>query len=88
MYNANIYLHEPFGIPEVVETTADTRTKLSNKTTKELVDYLMDVENSIRAGFEHAIYFQEWSVGLDILRKRGFVILSQNELKELHESLK
>lgn len=77
-----------YGISEVVETTADTRTRLSNKTTKELVNYLMNVETSIRAGFEHAIYFQEWSVGLDILRKRGFVILSQNELKELHENLK
>lgn len=77
-----------YGITEVCETTADTRTRLSNKTTKELVDYLMDVEASIHAGFEHAIYFQEWSVGLDILRSRGFVILSQSELKELHESLK
>ena len=27
-------LHEPFGIPKVYETTADTHTYLSNKTTK------------------------------------------------------
>ena len=31
----NLDLHKPFGIPEVIETTADTRTRLSNKSTKE-----------------------------------------------------
>ena len=82
-YNLNMDLHEPFGIPEVVETTADTRTRLSNKTTKELVDYLIDVDKSIKAGFEHAIYFQERSVGSAILRKRGYEILGPSDLYNL-----
>ena len=65
------------------ETTADTRTRLSNKTTKELVDYLIGVDKSIKAGFENAIYFQEWSVGSDILRKRGYGILGPSDLYNL-----
>lgn len=79
-YNLNMDLHEPFGILEVVETTADTRTRLSNKATKELVYYLIGVDKSIKAGFENAIYFQEWSVGSDILRKRGYKILGPSDL--------
>ena len=79
----NLDLHKPFGIPEVVETTADTRTRLSNKTTKELVDYLIGVDKSIKAGFENAIYFQEWSVGSDILRKRGYKIHGPSDIYNL-----
>ena len=71
------------GIPQIVETTADTRTRLSNKTTPELIKFLLDVDSSIRAGFEHAIYFQEWSVGSDILRKRGYEILGPSDLYNL-----
>ena len=82
-YNLDMNLHEPFGIPEVVETTADTRTHLSNKTTRELVDYLIGVDQSIKAGFEHAIYFQEWSMGCEILRKRGHTILGPSDLYNL-----
>ena len=79
----NLDLHKPFGIPEVIETTADTRTRLSNKTTKELVDYLIGVDKSIKAGFENAIYFQEWSVGSDILRKRGYKIHGPSDIYNL-----
>lgn len=75
------------GIPQVVETTADTRTRLSNKTTPELIKFLLDVDHSIRAGFEHAIYFQEWSVGTDILCRRGFVILGPSDLQNLAKDL-
>ena len=82
-YNLNMDLHKPFGIPEVIETTADTRTRLSNKTTKELVDYLIGVDKSIKAGFENAIYFQEWSVGSDILRKCGYEILGPSDIYNL-----
>lgn len=85
MYDLNMNLHEPYGIPEVVETTGDTRTRLSNKTTPELIDFLISVDESIKAGFEHAIYFQEWSVGIDILRQRGYIILSHSELYDLKE---
>lgn len=83
MIRENIDLHEPFGILEVVETTADTRTRLSNKTTKELIDYLIGVDKSIKAGFENAIYFQEWSVGSDILRKRGYEIHGPSDIYNL-----
>ncbi len=82
-YFLDMDLHKPFGIPEVVETTADTRTRLSNKTTKELVDYLIRVDKSIKAGFENAIYFQEWSVGSDILRKRGYEIHGPSDIYNL-----
>lgn len=82
-YFLDMDLHKPFGIPEVIETTADTRTRLSNKTTKELVDYLIGVDKSIKAGFENAIYFQEWSVGSDILRKRGYEIHGPSDIYNL-----
>lgn len=72
-----------YKIPEIIETTTDTRTRLSNKTTKELIDYLINVDRSIKAGCEHAIYFQEWSVGSDILRKRGYEILGPSDLYNL-----
>ena len=72
-----------YGITEVVETTADTRKRLSNLTTAELIKYLQDVDKSIKSGFEHAIYFQEWSVGVDILRLRGYIILSPKDLEEI-----
>ena len=79
----NLDLHKPFGIPEVVETTADTRTRLNNKTTKELIDYLIGVDKSIKAGSENAIYFQEWSVGSDILRMRGYEIHGPSDIYNL-----
>lgn len=76
-----------YGIPQVVETTADTRKRLSELTTVELIRYLKSVDQSIKAGFEHAIYFQEWSVGSDILRKRGYEILGPSNLYKLAEDL-
>ena len=76
------------GIPEVIEATADTRTRLSNKTTKELVDYLIDVNQSIKAGFEHGIYFQEWSIGTDILRKRGYEIPHTDDIHKLAKEIR
>lgn len=76
-------LHEPFGIVEVTESTADTRRRLNKKTDKELINYLIDVDQSIKAGFEHGIYFQEWSVGSDILRSRGYEILGPSDIYNL-----
>lgn len=72
---------------EVTETSGDTRTRLSNKTDKELIKFLIDVNKSIKSGFEYAIYYQEWSVGIDILRKRGYVILRPSELEEIAKNL-
>ena len=68
---------------EITEATADTRKRLSNKTDNELIKFLIDVERSIHAGFEYAIYYQEWSVGIDILRLRGYGFLSPSDLKAL-----
>jgi len=76
-------LHEPFGIVEVTESTADTRRRLNKKTDKELINYLIDVDQSIKAGSEHGIYFQEWSVGSDILRSRGYEILGPSDIYNL-----
>ena len=70
---------------EVTETTADTRTRLSNKTDNELIKLLLKVDHSIRAGFDHAIYYQEWSVGTDILRQRGYGYLRPSDLKAIAE---
>lgn len=68
---------------EVVETTADTRKRLSNKTDNELIRILIDVDRSIRQGWDYAIYYQEWSVGTDILRLRGYGYLSPSDLKAI-----
>lgn len=73
------------GIPEVIETTADTRRRLSEKTDNELIKLLVSVDKSIHEGFEHAIYFQEWSVGTDILRLRGYGYLSPRDIRTLAE---
>ena len=71
------------GIPEVIETTKETRKKLEKLTDKELIKKMIDVDQSIRAGFPHNIYYQEYSVGMDILRKRGFKIYTKEELYKL-----
>lgn len=72
-----------FGISETVEKTRETRERLNSKTDQELIQYLISVDESIKAGFEHAIYFQEWSVGTDILKSRGYKILGPKDLYNL-----
>ena len=74
-------------ITEVTETTRDTRKRLEAKSDIELAEFLMDVDHSIRAGFEHAIYFQEWSVGTDILKRRGYEIYQTSDVAEILSSL-
>ena len=70
---------------EVIETTADTRKRISNMTDNEVIKLLLEVDRSIRAGFTYGIYFQEWSVGTDILRQRGYGYLTPSELNQLAE---
>lgn len=70
-------------ITEVVETTRETRDRLNKKDDQELIKFMIDVDQSIKAGFEHAIYFQEWSVGHDILRSRGYEIFTTEDLYNL-----
>lgn len=72
-----------FGITETVEKTNETRKRLNMKNDQELIAYLIDVDKSIKAGFEHAIYFQEWSVGTSILKNRGYEILRTTDLYNL-----
>lgn len=71
------------GIPEVVESTKETRKKLEKMSDKELIEKMIDVDQSIRAGFSHNIYYQEYSVGMDILRKRGLEINTRKELYKI-----
>jgi len=71
------------GIPEVTETTRETRDRLNKKDDQELIKFMIDVDQSIKAGFEHAIYFQEWSVAHDILRSRGYEIFTTKDLYNL-----
>lgn len=70
-------------IPEIVEETKDTRKKLEKLTDKELIEKMIDVDRSIRSGFPHNIYYQEYSVGMQILRKRGYEIYTKEELYKL-----
>lgn len=69
----------------VTETTADTRKRLSEKTDNELIKILISIDRSIREGWDYPIYYQEWSVGTDIMRIRGYGYLSPNDLKALAE---
>ena len=71
------------GIPEVVESTKETRKKLEKMSDKELIEKMIDVDQSIKAGFPHNIYYQEYSVGMDILRKRGLEINTRKELYKI-----
>ena len=74
-------------IPEFVECAADTHKRLSNKPSAELINYLIGVARSIRSGHTNSIYYQEWSVGIDLLRRRGFVITCVDDLKDITKGL-
>lgn len=68
---------------ELLRTDRDIRSELIQKTDTELIKHLKSVDQSIKAGFEYASYFQEWSIGTDILRKRGYEILGPSDLYNL-----
>lgn len=68
---------------ELLRTDRDIRSKLIQKTDTELIKHLQSVDKSIKAGFEYASYFQEWSIGTDILRERGYEILGPSDLYNL-----
>jgi len=72
---------------ELMRTDRDVRSKLIEKTDVELVKHLQDVDQSIKAGFEYASYFQEWSVGTDILRRRGYKIITTDDIHQLAKDL-
>lgn len=68
---------------QTCESTKETKKRLEQKTDKELINFLIDVDNSIKCGFTYDIYYQEYSVGTDILRKRGYRFYTTEELKKL-----
>lgn len=70
-------------ILEVCENTCETRKKLEKKSDEEIISILKNVDRSIKNGNEFAIDYQRWSVGSDILRKRGYEILSPSDLYKL-----
>ena len=74
-------------ITEITESTSETRKRLEAKSDVELVKFLIKVDKSIKSGMEYAIYFQEWSVGTDILKNRGYEIYSTSDVVEILSSL-
>lgn len=72
---------------ELMRTDRDVRSELIEKTDVELIKHLQSVDQSIKAGFEYASYFQEWSIGTDILRKRGYEILRTDDIHQLAKDL-
>lgn len=73
-------------IEDTIETTADTRKRLSNKTDKELFKILIEADRDIQNGRHFASTYQEWSVGTDILRQRGYGYLSPKDIVELYNA--
>lgn len=72
---------------EILRNDRDIRSELMEKTDVELIKLLQKTHMSIKAGFEYAAYFQEWSIGCDILRKRGYEILNFDDLDVLAKDL-
>ena len=61
----------------------EVRKELMKKSDEELIRKMQDVDQSIKAGFPYASYFQEWSIGIDILRQRGYNITRTNDIYNL-----
>jgi hypothetical protein len=72
---------------ELLRSDRDVRSELMEKTDVELIKHLQSIDQSIKAGFEYAVYFQEWSIGTDILRKRGYEILRTDDIHQLAKDL-
>lgn len=70
-------------IYDLGKSDKEVRAKLEKKTDTELIKHLQNVDQSIKSGFEYASYFQEWSIGTDILRKRGYEVLRTKDIYEL-----
>ena len=59
---------------QIVENVKETYKRLENMSDKKLIDFLQSVDRSIKNGEVKFIYYQEWSVGTDVLKKRGYDI--------------
>ena len=73
---------------ELLRTDRDVRSELMEKTDLELIEHLQSIDQSIKAGFEYASYFQEWSIGTDILRKRGYEVLRTDDIYKLAKEIR
>lgn len=73
-------------INDTIETTAETRKRLSKLTDKRLFELLIDVDRSIKDGRHFASFYQEWSVGIDILYKRGYGYLTPSGIQEVYNN--
>ena len=72
---------------DIAKNDRDVRSQLIEKTDVELIRHLQSVDQNIKAGFEYASYFQEWSIGTDILRKRGYKIVTTDDIHQLAKDL-
>lgn len=59
---------------QIVEDVKETYKRLENMSDKKLIDFLQSVDRSIKNDKNKFIYYQEWSVGTDVLKKRGYDI--------------
>ena len=72
---------------ELLRNDREVRSELIEKTDVELIRHLQSVDRSIKAGFQYNAYFQEWSIGTDILRKRGYDIVTTDDIHQLAKDL-
>ena len=72
---------------ELLRSDRDVRSDLMEKTDVELIKHIQSVDQSIKAGFEYASYFREWSIGTDILRRRGYDIVTTDDIYQLAKDL-
>ena len=72
---------------ELSRNDREVRSELIEKTDVELIKHLQSVDRSIKAGFQYNVYFQEWSIGTDILRKRGYDIVTTDDIHQLAKDL-
>lgn len=59
---------------QIVEDVKETYKRLENMNDQKLIEFLKNVDQSIKNGEVKFIYYQEWSVGTDVLKKRGYDI--------------
>lgn len=59
---------------QIVESVQETQKRLEKMSDEKLIKLLKSIDRSIKNGESKFIYYQEWSVGSIILRKRNYDI--------------
>lgn len=59
---------------QIVEDVQETQKRLESMNDEELIKLLRSIDRSIKNGESKFIYYQEWSVGSIILKKRNYDI--------------